>query len=415
MFEEIEYKSATKKNPISSDQKSIAISFKNFSAKWVPESELEHLKQINSQIKFGSLNAIIGQVGAGKSTLFHAILDEISPSEGEINVNGKISYASQEPWLFASSVKQNILFGQALNTERYERVVEVCQLKRDFQLLPYGDKTLVGERGINLSGGQRARINLARAVYHQADIYLLDDPLSAVDTHVGKGIFEECIKNFLKEKTVILITHQFHYLKYVDNIIILENGTFQAEGTYNELLNSESDFANMMKLESETDEIVDEVKTQVKEIKKISELLVSGEEEEEHSESRTVGHIKAKTYFEYFGATKSTFLIVLVIITSVICQFPSTGADYFVSYWVNYEEKTPIVQSDDLLRGRSWFIYMYGGLIILTILVTIAQIFTYFEMCMRISRNLHAMMFNSIVKTTMAFFNANPIGRIMNR
>lgn len=139
-------------------------------------------------------------------------------------MNGEISYASQEPWLFAGTIRQNILFGQPMDKQRYNTVVRRCSLERDFSLLPYGDKTIVGDRGISLSGGQRARINLARAVYKQAEIYLLDDPLSAVDTHVGKDLFKQCITGYLKNKVVILVTHQIQHLKDVNSIVYLEAG-----------------------------------------------------------------------------------------------------------------------------------------------------------------------------------------------
>ena len=145
-------------------------------------------------------------------------------------MNGHIAYASQEPWLFAGSVRQNILFGRKMEQRRYEQVIKVCQLKRDFALLPYSDKTIVGERGISLSGGQRARINLARAVYADAPICLLDDPLSAVDAHVGKHMFEECIERYLKGKTRVLVTHQLQFLRNVDRIFVLKDGSIQAEG-----------------------------------------------------------------------------------------------------------------------------------------------------------------------------------------
>lgn len=134
-----------------------------------------------------------------------------------------MSFASQEPWLFGSSVRNNILFGQQFNKHLYYSVVKVCALEKDFEQLPYGDKTLVTERGVSLSGGQRARINLARAVYRQADIYLFDDPLSAVDAHVGEHLFNECINKYLKNKTRILTTHQLQFLKKADMIVIMNN------------------------------------------------------------------------------------------------------------------------------------------------------------------------------------------------
>ncbi|KAL6423797.1 hypothetical protein ACFW04_010336 [Cataglyphis niger] len=158
-----------------------------------------------------------------ESSFLQAILGELEPSHGQIYINGKISYASQEPWLFADTVRNNILFDQPYNKDKYQRVVKICALVRDFAQLPYGDKTFVGERGTALSGGQRARINLARAVYRDANIYLFDDPLSAVDTNVGRHLFDECINNYLQNKTRILVTHQLQYLKQCDYIIILNN------------------------------------------------------------------------------------------------------------------------------------------------------------------------------------------------
>lgn len=146
----------------------------------------------------GELCAVVGPVGSGKSTLLQVILGELELDEGRLEISGDISYAPQEPWLFEGSVKNNIVFVEDFNEKRYREVVKVCALERDFQLLPLGDETIVGERGISLSGGQRARISLARAIYRKAEIYLLDDPLSAVDTHVGKHIFEQCITEYLK-------------------------------------------------------------------------------------------------------------------------------------------------------------------------------------------------------------------------
>lgn len=424
LSKEVELKSTTIVDKSQINNNKIALSFKNVTAKWNPESKFEALSRLTFEIKKGSLTAIVGQVGAGKSTLFNIILSEIRPTAGDVQVNGKISYSSQEPWLFTSTVKQNIMFGQSMNKERYEKVISVCQLKRDFQLLPYGDNTLVGEKGHNLSGGQCARINLARAVYHEADIYLLDDPLSAVDTHVGKGIFEECIKNFLKDKTVILITHQLHLLKQADKIIVLGNGSLQAEGTYDELNSG----LNLLQNDNASSEINDdclptkEVTSAQFESTSERNVVDDNKEEEELSESRNQGKITVKTYLSYFGAAKSISLVVMVYLVSVCTHATSTGADYFINVWVKREEEifVPTTVSDgdnktDYLRGRSWYIFFYASITILTIVFTLLQAYSFFHMCMKISRNLHAKMFNSIVNTTMAFFNANPIGRIMNR
>jgi ATP-binding cassette, subfamily C (CFTR/MRP), member 4 len=132
-----------------------------------------------------------------------------------------MAYASQEPWIFSGTVRQNILCGREYDAKRYRKVVKVCALEKDFSLLPASDKTTVGERGVSLSGGQKARVNLARSLY-DADIYLLDDPLSAVDTHVGRHLFNQSIVGFLGNKIRVLVTHQLQYLKDVDKIIILK-------------------------------------------------------------------------------------------------------------------------------------------------------------------------------------------------
>lgn len=203
-----------------------AIRLKEVTARWTENSGI--LKDLTFNVPAGKLCALIGPVGAGKSSTLQLLLGELPSESGEIILGGNISYASQEPWLFGSSVKGNILFGQEFDRRLYNKVVKVCALEKDFKQFPYGDTTLVGERGVSLSGGQRARINLARAVYRQADIYLLDDPLSAVDTHVGKHLFEECIMGFLGSKTRILVTHQLQFLKRADLIIVYNNVSCQS-------------------------------------------------------------------------------------------------------------------------------------------------------------------------------------------
>lgn len=174
------------------------IIMKNLSAFWYHEDGEQKfgITSMNLNIEDG-ITAVIGSVGSGKSTLLNIILKELDLTSGDLKINGRVSFASQQAWIFQGSVKNNILFTEDYDEARYKKVVEVCALLADIESLPHGDETILGERGISLSGGQKSRINLARAVYKQADIYLLDDPLSAVDVHVGKHIFENCIKAFL--------------------------------------------------------------------------------------------------------------------------------------------------------------------------------------------------------------------------
>lgn len=164
-------------------------------------------------------------------------------------------------------MRQNILFGRIYDRQRYHAVVKACALSRDFALLPYGDQTLVGERGTSLSGGQRARINLARSVYKKADIYLLDDPLSAVDTHVGKHLFDQCVTGFLGDKAVILVTHQLQYLSEVNQVVLMDEGFIAAQGPYHELEVKELDFSAFLRDQLPVDDNTDHVD------KKIGKLM----------------------------------------------------------------------------------------------------------------------------------------------
>lgn len=153
---------------------------------------------------------------------FQFLIGELPRSAGEYYITGKIAYAAQQPWLFYGSVRDNILFGQSYDKKRYDKVAEVCALNRDFEQLTHGDSTLVSDNGASLSGGQKARINLARAIYRKADIYIMDDPLAAVDCHVERLIFKNCIRNYLHSTTRILVTNQLNLLRNADLIIVMK-------------------------------------------------------------------------------------------------------------------------------------------------------------------------------------------------
>lgn len=218
------------------DAKIKGLTLDNASAAWeLSEKDGAGIHDFNLKIVENELCAVVGQVGAGKSTLLQVILGELDLDSGGMHVDGVVSYAAQEAWLFEGSIRSNIVFIEEFDERRYKEVVKVCALERDFKLLPYGDSTVVGERGISLSGGQKARVNLARAIYKKADIYLLDDPLSAVDTHVGKHIFQECIQNYLKDKICVLVTHQLQYLKDVRHLVLINHCRIEAQGTYSDL------------------------------------------------------------------------------------------------------------------------------------------------------------------------------------
>ncbi|KAG6794912.1 multidrug resistance-associated protein 4 [Apis mellifera caucasica] len=318
------------------------IIMKNITASWTENTIANTLHDINVQIESGKLYAIVGSVGAGKSSFLQLILKELQQSQGEIQINGTVSYVSQEAWLFSGTVRNNILFGQSYDKEKYNEVIKVCALIKDFQQFNYGDRTLVGDRGAALSGGQRARINLARAVYRNADIYLLDDPLSAVDTHVGKHLFNECIKHYLRNKTRILVTHQIQYLKDCDYIILLNNGKIECEGTFTELQSKRIDFLRMLSTEenkenSESMEI-DENTTFDTSINYNNSKDDEETEPKETEELMAKGNVSKSLYWKYFRAGGSVLMILIFIWSLVLGQIGSSGCDYWVAYWTKKEE-----------------------------------------------------------------------------
>lgn len=205
--------------------KTSKIEFKKVSVKW-PAASAEFddntLTGISFNVRQGQSLAVVGQVGAGKSTLLNAILGELPVLSGNSVVEGGIAYASQEYWIVTGSIRQNILCGAEMDPERYHRVIEAAALEQDFAQLPQGDSSIIGEGGVSLSGGQKARVNLARCLYVDADIYLLDDPLSAVDTRVSAHLVHNAINGFLQGKIRILVTHQLQYLKEFDQILVLK-------------------------------------------------------------------------------------------------------------------------------------------------------------------------------------------------
>uniref|UniRef100_A0A1I8MDU6 ABC transporter n=1 Tax=Musca domestica TaxID=7370 RepID=A0A1I8MDU6_MUSDO len=412
----------------------------NFTAKWNSASTENNLENITLEFKPKQLIAVVGPVGSGKSTLIQSILGELQPSSGSITVNGTVSYASQEPWLFTGTVRQNILFGQPMDKKRYNLTVKKCALERDFELLPYGDKTIVGERGASLSGGQKARINLARAVYRQADIYLLDDPLSAVDTHVGRHLFDQCMRQYLRDRTVVLVTHQLQFLEQADVIVILDKGQLRAVGTYESMRQSGFDYAQLLLSNGDDEKEQNEAKENsdgkidddrdVQKMKRqnsrqrhtsVTSFASTVESVQEVApkqveESREHGEIGWKLYAKYFSSGGSYITLAIMVILCVGTQAIGSGGDYFLSYWVNKNEnKLHEVDARAEIQTDPVDIYIFSSINVAIIIVAMLRSFMFFNLASKSSTRLHNDMFVSVTRTSMYFFNTNPSGRILNR
>ncbi|KAG6461030.1 hypothetical protein O3G_MSEX012378 [Manduca sexta] len=322
-----------------------AIELNRISASWTTSTDPADLtlRNISLRLGAGKLCAIIGPVGSGKSSILQAILRELPLSEGNVNIKGRISYACQESWLFPDTVRENILFGLPYDARKYQEVCKTCCLLPDFKQFPYGDLSLVGERGVSLSGGQRARINLARAIYREADIYLLDDPLSAVDANVGRQLFDGCIRGYLKDRTCILVTHQVHYVKAADVIVVLNEGRIENIGTYNELIESGKEFSKLLSNQESDKDDNDASEGKRPSIQRgISKISTkSGDTPEGEkaqvltSEERTKGNLKWEVVYKYLTSVGSWFIVFLALLTLLITQASATMADYWLSYWTN--------------------------------------------------------------------------------
>lgn len=392
------------------------IIFKDVTADWVSADgeATTGLSSFNLKITPGQLYAIVGSVGSGKTSLLHAILGELEIDSGLIEIHGSLSYANQESFIFEGSVKSNILFTEEFDKQRYDQVVSACGLTKDFEIFEHRDDTLVGEKGVSLSGGQKARINLARAVYKKADIYLLDDPLSAVDSHVGKNIFKECILKLLKNKTVLLVTHQIQHLNKLENILVIANGHIKAQGSYKELEKLELPMLMPSDSPQHDKHEVEEKSTTAKETEKITESETKPEEEKENQE---VGKVSLDVYKKYFAAVKSSPLVIWVMLMRIVCQAIASSIDYFVAQWVNWEESIATTKSfDEVLddegpinytlnatvndsnnETRQSFVHYYIIIVCIFVVVILNAEFSFFYSLLRASKNLHDMMFRFVL------------------
>uniref|UniRef100_A0A8C5B493 Multidrug resistance-associated protein 4-like n=1 Tax=Gadus morhua TaxID=8049 RepID=A0A8C5B493_GADMO len=356
------------------ESKDCMVQVQDLKCYWDKTLDSPTLQKLSFTLRSGELLAVVGPVGAGKSSLLGAILGELNQESGVLKVKGRLTYASQQPWIFPGTIRSNILFGKALIPQKYERVLQACALKKDMALLPDGDLSVIGDRGANLSGGQKARINLARAVYQDADIYLLDDPLSAVDSEVGRHLFEECICGVLKKKPRILVTHQLQYLKAAHHILVLKEGSMVAHGTYSELQGS-VDFLSLLK---------------------------RGEDEEGVGE----GGERPESPPLSLGRSCSG---------SVASLSPSLGASKPMAEESRSEGTIGLrLYLQYLTAGAHWCAFL-TCLTAASVALGFVRSLVFFNVLVRSAQSLHNAMFTAMLRSPVRFFDLNPIGRILNR
>lgn len=425
------------------------VSINNITAKWDGESEQNTLSNINASVKPGKLLAVIGPVGAGKSSLLMSVLGEIPLVEGDVKVHGRISYVAQQPWVFSASLRQNIIFGNKFDQSKYNKILKACALNKDIELMPNGDSTLIGDRGVSLSGGQRARVSLARALYMEADVYLLDDPLSAVDAAVGRHLFEKVVQGLLRNKPRILVTHQLQFLKEADEIIILKEGKCLGQGTFDEISTSGVDFSSLLKRDKdeEEDQEPDFYEHQDQDIKhhthkgpdnigSMMSLTSIGTEFEPdpvqlpEEEERREGNVGWNVYFEWLKNGCGPFKFIILLFLNLSTQVLYVMSDWWLALWSNQEEsKHAAIQKDSELRDLGFNVtnvtipfvdthenvYIFTGIIAAVFLFGLLRALMFFKIAVDASMNMHNKMFNSLLRSPISFFDTNPVGRILNR
>ncbi|XP_061353257.1 ABC transporter C family member 8-like isoform X1 [Gastrolobium bilobum] len=392
---------------------------------WDQESVSPTLRNVNLEIKWGQKTAVCAPVGAGKSSLLYAILGEIPKTSGTVNVGGTLAYVSQSSWIQSGTVQDNILFGKPMDKTRYENAIKVCALDKDIHDFSHGDLTEIGQRGINMSGGQKQRIQLARAVYNDADIYLLDDPFSAVDAHTAAILFNDCVMTALREKTVILVTHQVEFLSEVDKILVMEGGKVIQSGSYEDLLTAGTAFEQLVSAHKETISEMD----QNNENKGGSENEVVAHPQESHGfhltknqsegeistkgqlgvqltqeEEKVIGNVGWKPFWDYISFSRGLFMLCLVMLGQsafVALQTAST-------YWLAIAIEIPKITSGTLIGVYSLISFVGAAFVYLRSYLTAL-------LGLKASTTFFSSFTTAIFKAPMLFFDSTPIGRILTR
>nr|XP_043635649.1 ABC transporter C family member 12-like [Erigeron canadensis] len=402
-----------------------AISIKNGYFSWDPKASKPTLTDINIDIPVGSLVAIVGGTGEGKTSLISAMLGELPPLENSSAIiRGTTAYVPQISWIFNATVRENILFGSKFEASRYWKTVEVTALQRDFDILPGRDLTEIGERGVNISGGQKQRVSMARAVYSNSDVYIFDDPLSALDTHVGREVFENCIKEELRGKTRVLVTNQLHFLHQVDKIILVSEGMIKEEGTYEELSENGFLFKKLMEKVGGMDDHVDgnesksnsnngSSKQYVDEMisesindqsnttkKKRKSVLVN-------QEDRQTGIVSWNVLARYADALGGLWVVLVLFMCYISTEVLRISSSTWLSYWTE--------QSNTTTPGPGFYLLIYTLLSVGQVLVTFLNSFWLISASLRAAKRLHDTMLHSVLRAPTSFFQTNPLGRMINR
>ena len=380
------------------------------SSSTLTEVEPFKLQDMDFSVGRKELIAVIGGVGSGKSSLLAALAGDMRRTNGSVTMGATRAFCPQYAWIQNTSVKENILFGKPYDRKWYDAVIDACALRPDLEMLPNGDMTEIGERGITVSGGQKQRLNIARAIYFNSDIVLMDDPLSAVDAHVGRHIFDNAICGLLKDKCRILATHQLHVLSRCDRIIWMQEGHIETVDIFANLIKNHEAFRKLMastaqedKVEREDSVNVDEVEDEKKDAKKRKNnkrgaALMQQEE-------RAVKSVSWNVYIAYVRASGSVLFAPMIFLILVISQ----GANITTSLWLSWWTSNKFGFTQAQYIGAYAALGVLQALLMFTFSVSLTTLGT------KASRIMLQNAMTRVLRAPMSFFDTTPLGRITNR
>ncbi|CAM8971237.1 unnamed protein product [Rhodiola kirilowii] len=427
-----------------------AIEIKDADFCWDVTSSCRTLSGIHMKVQKGMRVAVCGMVGSGKSSFLSCILGEIPKIHGEVRVCGSAAYVSQSAWIQSGNIEENILFGSPMDKRKYKDVIHACSLKRDLELLSHGDQTIIGDRGINLSGGQKQRVQLARALYQDADIYLLDDPFSAVDAHTGSDLFKDYILTALATKTVIFVTHQVEFLPATDLILVIKEGRITQSGKYDELLQAGTDFNALVSAHHEAIEAMDipnhssedsdgaaqihecgvssksevnnnDIENLAKEMQEVvSSSNQKANKEKKKSkrskkkqlvqeEERERGKVSMKIYLSYMAAAYNGWLVPLILISQTLFQVLQIASNWWMA-WANPQTQGDQPKTSPLTLLGVYMALAFGSSLFIFVRAILVATFG-----LEAAQKLFIKMLRCVFRAPMSFFDSTPAGRILNR
>ncbi|WOL08996.1 ABC transporter C family member 3-like [Canna indica] len=419
-----------------SGSSNIAVEVINGSFSWDLSSETPTLRDLNFQVLQGMRVAVCGTVGSGKSSLLSCLLGEVPKISGSVSLCGTTAYVPQSPWIQSGKIVDSILFGKDMDHGKYNRVLEACSLKRDLEILQFGDQTVIGERGINLSGGQKQRIQIARALYHDADIFLFDDPFSAVDAHTGSHLFKECLLAFLASKTVIYVTHQVEFLPSADLVLFMKDGTIAQVGKYNDILNSSTEFMELVGAHKdalaaiESNDLHSDASNSNAEVgicdsknsspapnNDHNEDAQNGKTDEVDSqkgqlvqeEEREKGRVGFWVYWRYMTMAYKGSPVPLILLCQILFQAFQIGSNYWMAW------AAPVSKDVNPPVSGLLLIYVYVALAVGSSFCVLVRSLLLATAGYKTATLLFNKLHTSIFRAPMSFFDSTPSGRILNR